>query len=99
MGELRQRGKVWWIRYYREGRRYEEAPEAADCQRRGRCSSKRRGTSRTVSPCAWAMGRLRFGDAAKDIEAEFHRQRAEVAAQSEVSGSSCISSPTSAAGA
>ena len=25
MGELRQRGKVWWIRYYRNGRRQEES--------------------------------------------------------------------------
>lgn len=25
MGELRQRGRIWWIRYYRNGRRYEES--------------------------------------------------------------------------
>lgn len=23
MGELKKRGKVWWIRYYRNGKRYE----------------------------------------------------------------------------
>ena len=25
MGELRRRGKTWWIRYYRNGKRYEES--------------------------------------------------------------------------
>src|SRR5437870_3914638 len=25
MGELRKRGNVWWIRYYRNGRRFEES--------------------------------------------------------------------------
>ena len=25
MGQVRQRGRVWWIRYYRNGRRYEES--------------------------------------------------------------------------
>jgi hypothetical protein len=25
MGELRQRGKIWWMRYYRNGRRFEES--------------------------------------------------------------------------
>ena len=24
MGEVRRRGNTWWIRYYRNGRRYEE---------------------------------------------------------------------------
>ena len=25
MGELEQRGQIWWIRYYKNGRRYEES--------------------------------------------------------------------------
>ena len=24
-GELRKRGEIWWIRYYRNGKRYEES--------------------------------------------------------------------------
>jgi hypothetical protein len=28
MGQLRQRGKIWWIRYYRNGKRYEESSES-----------------------------------------------------------------------
>ena len=24
-GELRQRGRIWWLRYYRDGRRFEES--------------------------------------------------------------------------
>jgi hypothetical protein len=25
MGQIRKRGEVWWIRYYRNGKRYEES--------------------------------------------------------------------------
>ena len=25
MGELKKRGKIWWIRYYKNGRRHEES--------------------------------------------------------------------------
>ena len=25
MGELRQRGRIWWMRYYRNGQRFEES--------------------------------------------------------------------------
>ena len=25
MGELKRRGQIWWIRYYRDGKRYEES--------------------------------------------------------------------------
>jgi hypothetical protein len=25
MGELKRRGQIWWIRYYKNGRRYEES--------------------------------------------------------------------------
>ena len=25
MGELRKRGSIWWVRYYRAGRRHEES--------------------------------------------------------------------------
>ena len=30
MGELRQRGRVWWIRYYRNGQRFEESSGSAE---------------------------------------------------------------------
>ena len=29
MGELKQRGWTWWIRYYRDGRRFEESSGSA----------------------------------------------------------------------
>ena len=25
MGELKRRGQIWWIRYYKNGKRYEES--------------------------------------------------------------------------
>jgi hypothetical protein len=30
MGQLRKRGKIWWIRYYRNGRRFEEGARGPD---------------------------------------------------------------------
>jgi hypothetical protein len=29
MGELKQRGRTWWIRYFRDGRRFEESSGSA----------------------------------------------------------------------
>jgi len=29
MGAIKQRGRIWWIRYYRGGRRYEESTHSA----------------------------------------------------------------------
>ena len=32
MGELRQRRQVWWIRYYRNGKRHEESSHSTKKQ-------------------------------------------------------------------
>ena len=67
MGEVRQRGDVWWIRYYRKGVRHEESSEstvkgvAIDLLRlrEGRIASGARVSVR--------MQRLSFDEAAADV--------------------------------
>ena len=71
MGELRQRGNVWWIRYYREGRRFEESARTKKYEKARSLLKQREGDIANGVPVTSAMGRLRFGDAAKDIEAEY----------------------------
>src|SRR5687768_7779431 len=75
MGSLRKRGGVWWIRYYRNGKRHEETSH-----------SKKEGAARTLLklregdvakglPVSPAIGRLRFEEAAKDLEHDYSANR------------------------
>lgn len=40
MGQLRKRGDIWWIRYYRNGRRYEESARTEKWEERAICSAR-----------------------------------------------------------
>jgi integrase len=67
MGELRKRGNVWWIRYYRNGRRYEES---ADTSRKGVATDLlkiREGDGAHGLPATPKIGRLWFEEAATDL--------------------------------
>jgi integrase len=66
MGELRQRGKTWWIRYYRAGKRYEESARSA---KKGVAlallkSREGDGAGGRVTP---KVSRFRFEEAAADL--------------------------------
>lgn len=67
MGELRQRGKVWWIRYYRGGRRHEESSGSAKKQTAIDLLKIREGDGAKGLPVTAKIGRFRFEDAAKDL--------------------------------
>jgi integrase len=67
MGELRQRGTVWWIRYYRDGRRYEESTGS---ERKGVAVDLlkiREGDGAKGLPVTPKIARLRFDAAAADV--------------------------------
>ena len=67
MGELRQRGKIWWIRYYRNGRRYEES---SGSEKKGTAIDLlkiREGDGARGVPVTPKIGRLRFEEAAADV--------------------------------
>jgi integrase len=71
VGELKQRGKIWWIRYYRQGRRHEESARTKVYEEARDLLRKREGAIADGAPITAKIGRLRFEDAAKDVENDF----------------------------
>ena len=66
MGELRQRGRIWWIRYSRNGKRHEESSRSA---KKGVAiallkSREGDGAGGRVTP---KVSRFRFEEAAADM--------------------------------
>lgn len=75
MGELKKRGRTWWIRYYRNGRRYEESSgsdKEGDAKRllRVREGDIERGVA--VTP---KVGRIRFDEAVQDVVNDYRTNR------------------------
>src|SRR5829696_5174265 len=71
MGELRQRGKIWWVRYYRGGRRYEESAHSDKKQTAIDLLRIREGDVARGVPVTAKMGRFRFEDGAADLQNEY----------------------------
>ncbi|MCL4848087.1 MAG: tyrosine-type recombinase/integrase [Acidobacteria bacterium] len=67
MGQLRKRGGVWWIRYYRNGRRYEES---AKTDKKGKAETLlrlREGDIAKGLPITPALARVTFDEAAQTV--------------------------------
>jgi hypothetical protein len=67
LGDLRQRGRIWWIRYYRNGRRYEES---SGSEKKGAALDVlkiREGDGVRGVPVTPKIGQLRFEEAAEDL--------------------------------
>jgi integrase len=71
MGQIRKRGGVYWIRYYRGGRRFEESARTAKYEKARDLLKEREGDIAKGMAVSSQIGRLRFEDAAADIEAEY----------------------------
>ena len=71
MGELRQRGRVWWIRYYRNGQRYEESSGSAKKGEAVTLLKLREGDGAHGIPVMPKIGRLRFEEAAADVVIDY----------------------------
>lgn len=71
MGELRQRGHIWWIRYYRDGRRFEESAKTDKYEKAKKLLQDREGDVAKGVPFSPAMTRLKFDEAMTDIETEY----------------------------
>ena len=71
MGQLRKRGGVWWIRYYRDGRRFEESARTGKYEAARDLLKRHEGDIAKGMPLTSAIGRFRFEDAQKDIENEY----------------------------
>ncbi len=71
MGELRLRGRVWWIRYYRNGRRYEESSRSDKKGEAQRLLAMREGDIARGVPVTPQANRLRFEEAAQDVVTDY----------------------------
>src|SRR5688572_25266295 len=75
MGEIRKRGAIYWIRYYRDGRRYEESAKAANAANTYEGARdllrQREGDVSKGVPISPKIGRLRFEDASKDLLTDY----------------------------
>lgn len=67
MGQLRQRGRVWWIRYYRNGVLHEESSGSFRKQDAIDLMRIREGDAARGLPVSAKIGRLRFDEAAADV--------------------------------
>lgn len=71
MGELRKRGNVWWVRYYRNGRRHEESSGSDKKGAAERLLKLREGDVARGVPITPQVGRLRFDEAVKDVITDY----------------------------
>jgi integrase len=71
MGELRKRGNVWWIRYYRDGRRIEESAKTGKYEEAREQLKLREGDIAKGIPISSASVRLLFDAAAEDVIADY----------------------------
>jgi hypothetical protein len=71
MGQLRRRGGVWWIRYYRNGRRHEESSRSEKKQTAIDLLKIREGDVAKGLPVTAKIGRFRFEEAAADLKTEY----------------------------
>ena len=67
MGQLRKRGNIWWIRYYRAGKRHEESSGGTRKQDAKALLAVREGDIAKGVPVSAKVGRLRFEEAAEDL--------------------------------
>lgn len=71
MGELKKRGRIWWIRYCRAGRRYEESSRSDKYEVARDLLRVREGEVAKGAPVTSEISRFKFDDAAKDIENDY----------------------------
>ncbi len=76
MGSLKRRGDIWWIRYYRHGRRHEESTrddthDGSSKQLALNLLKSREGDVAKGIPISAKIGQLRFEDAAADVVTDY----------------------------
>jgi integrase len=71
MGELRKRGSIWWIRYYRNGRRFEESSGSSSYDDARDMLKVKEGEIAKGVPVSPKAGRLTFDEAAADVIADY----------------------------
>jgi integrase len=67
MGQVKKRGRIWWVRYYRDGRRFEESARSEKRDDAVRLLKVREGDVARGLPVTPKIGRLRFDEAIADV--------------------------------
>ena len=67
MGQLKRRRRIWWIRYYRDGKRYEESSGSEKETEARALLQRREGDMRRGMAVTAKVGRIKFDEAAKDV--------------------------------
>jgi len=75
MGQIRKRGETLWIRYCRDGRRYEESARTTRKDEAVRLLRLREGEIAKGARVTSEIGRLRFKDAAADVIADYRTNK------------------------
>jgi integrase len=71
MGYIRKQGRKYWIRYYRDGERFDENTFTSDHEEAQRILKQREGHVADGRPVSPKANRLTFDDAAADLETEY----------------------------
>ncbi len=71
MGEVRRRGQIWWIRYYRDGVRQEESSHSRKKSDAEHLLKLREGAIARGVPVTAKIGQLRFEEAATDLLTDY----------------------------
>ena len=77
MGELRQRGRIWWMRYYRNGQRFEESARTTKYEEARDQLRRKEGQIADGVPVSPKTGRLRFEDAMASVLNDYVIKRAQ----------------------
>lgn len=75
MGQLKRRGRIWWIRYYKNGKRYEESSGSTKEAEARSLLRLREGDIERGVALTPKVGRIRFDEAANDMLNDYRTNR------------------------
>ena len=75
MGELKRRGQIWWIRYYKNGRRHEESSGSTKEGEAKSLLRLREGDIERGVAITPRVGRIRFDEAVADVLNDYRTNR------------------------
>src|SRR4051794_4502725 len=71
MGQLRKRSEIWWIRYYRNGKREEESSKSTKKKVAIDLLRRREGKIADGVPVTAKIDQFRFDDAVADVVTDY----------------------------
>lgn len=75
MGTVYRRGRIWWLTYFRNGKRYYESTESTDHDYARDELRKREGDIARGLPVTPNQNKIRFGELAKELVTEYETNK------------------------